>query len=99
MRRRAQVDENQQSIIDGLRACGRSVTPLHTVGGGVPDLLVGYQSGNFLLEVKRDKKAKLTPAQIDWHLLWRGQRAIVTTLEEAIIITDGRRAKFQTTTN
>lgn len=92
MRLRARTDENQQLIIDGLRAAHRSVAPLHAVGDGIPDLLVGFQGYNFLLEVKRDKKAKLTPDQLEFHASWRGQRAVVTNLEEALNVTAARKS-------
>jgi len=87
-RRAAKVDENQAEIVKGLRRIGCTVQPLHTVGEGCPDLLVGWQGFNFLFEVKDGNKMpseqKLTPAQIKWHESWRGQRAVVKDLDQAI---------------
>ena len=47
----AKVDANQAAIVKVLRQMGASVQPLHTVGQGTPDLLVGIQGRNYLLEV------------------------------------------------
>lgn len=87
MRTRARVDSNQSEIILALRQAGRSVQPLHTVGKGCPDLLVGFGGKNFLLEVKDNAKSKFTPAQLVFTSLWRGQWARVETVEEAIEVT------------
>ena len=73
-----------------LEKVGASVQPLHTVHEGVPDLLVGYQGRNFLLEVKDGTKPpsarKLTPCQVSWHDDWAGQTAVVVSAEEAIAV-------------
>ena len=47
MRRAARVDRNQAEIVVALRAGGASVQPLHAVGKGVPDLLVGWRGKIF----------------------------------------------------
>ncbi len=90
MRRAARTDRNQSEIVEALRKLGASVQPLHSVHDGVPDLLVGYQGRNFLIEVKDGTKPasarKLTPCQIQWHEGWLGQSAIVTSTEEAIAL-------------
>lgn len=61
---------------------GASVQPLHTVGQGCPDLLVGYGGTNYLLEVKDGNKPpsqrKLTPDEHAWHDEWRGHVTVVT---------------------
>ena len=93
MRRAAKIDDNQKEIVEALRKAGRSVQLLHTVGEGCPDLLVGFQGINYLIEIKWDKKARLTPKQIEFHSRWRGQRAIVTTIDEAILFTAGKRGE------
>jgi hypothetical protein len=92
MRRAAKVDRNQAEIVKALRAIGASVQTLHTVGQGVPDLLVGWKSQTHLLEVKRlegkraPKAAAKTIDQIAWHHSWRGRAvAIVSTVNEALI--------------
>ena len=84
MRRAAKVDANQADIVAALRMAGATVQPLHAVGKGCPDLLVGYQRVNYLLEVKDGSKVpsaqKLTDDQVEWHELWRGQAAVVNDL-------------------
>lgn len=89
MRRAAKVDANQAQIVDALRSCGATVQPLHTVGGGVPDLLVGYRNRTALLEVKDGSlppsKRQLTEDQRAWHRQWRGGTlAIVCDVESAV---------------
>lgn len=93
MRRAGRVDANQPAIVEALRGARYSVEPLHGVGGGVPDLLVGAgcRCGfrlNFLLEVKDGDKPPserlLTPAQIEWHRDWRGHVSVVLSPIEAL---------------
>lgn len=89
MRRAAKVDDNQQEIITAARAMGCSVQPLHTVGKGVPDLLVGISGHTDLWEVKDGKKPpsarKLTVDQILWHDEWKGcTPQIVDSVDKAI---------------
>lgn len=76
------VDANQAEIVEALRNIGATVQPLHTVGSGVPDLLVGWCGRNILMEVKV-AKGKLTPDQISWHGIWSGQVCVVHSIEEA----------------
>ena len=88
MRRAAKVDANQSDIVAALRKAGATVQPLHAVGKGCPDLLVGYQRVNYLLEVKDGSKVpsaqKLTEDQVEWHELWRGQAAVVNDVKSAL---------------
>lgn len=71
-----------------LRQAACVVVPLHEVGNGVPDLLVGRCGRNFLLEVKDPEQPasnrKLTPDQKDWHEIWPGQVTVVYTPEDAL---------------
>ena len=89
MRRAAKVDANQAEIVARFRSLGASVEPLHAVGGGVPDLLIGYEGQNYLIEVKDGKKPpsarRLTKDQIKWHGSWVGQVAIIETVEQVDI--------------
>ena len=88
MRRVAKVDANHRQIVVALEAVGCSVQSLHQVGDGCPDLLVGHHGCNYLLEVKdgmkRPSARRLTPDQVDWHGAWRGQKAVVENVEDAI---------------
>lgn len=88
MRRAAKVDRNQPEIVAALRDVGASVQPLHSVGKGCPDLLVGFRGANYLLEVKDGRLApsdrKLTAAQAEWHPAWRGHATVVKSVDEAL---------------
>lgn len=88
MRRAARTDANQVEIVSALRAIGCSVSDTSGVGGGFPDLAVGFRKRTLLLEVKDGSKPpsarELTPDQVLWHISWRGQVAVVTSIEEAI---------------
>ncbi len=83
MRRKAKVDDNQRAIVAVLRAIGASVRPLHAVGQGVPDLLVGFRGVNYLLEVKA-KRGKLTADQVVFFDEWRGSACVVRSAEGAL---------------
>jgi len=88
MRRAAKVDDNQTEIVAALRKIGATVQPLHAVGQGCPDILVGWRGMNTILEIKDGKKPpsarKLTEDQEKWHAAWRGQVTVVETVEQAI---------------
>ena len=88
MKYHARVDRNQVEIMKALRAMGASVQPLHTVGSGCPDLLVGFKGINRLIEIKDGSKPpsarKLTPDQEIWHWGWRGSVHVVNSIDEAI---------------
>lgn len=90
MRRAARVDANQAEVVKALRQIGASVEPIHMVGGGVPDLLIGYMGCNWLFEVKDGNKPQsrqsLTPDEKAWHKSWRGNVYIVNDSEQAITL-------------
>jgi hypothetical protein len=68
MRYAAKVDKNQQVIVETLRAAGAYVWII-----GLPvDLLVGYNNHTFLVEIKRDSKARFTPLQAEFFENWSG---------------------------
>lgn len=77
-------DANQGPIVDALREAGCSVEVMHTPC----DLLVGIAGKNVLLELKDGAKPpsarKLTKDQIEFRKNWRGQFAVVETIEQAI---------------
>lgn len=90
MRRAAKTDRNQAEIVDALRKAGATVQPLHAVGQGCPDLLVGYRGLNHLIEVKDRKASKsdreLNPRQVEWHAGWKGSVAKVETVDAALAV-------------
>ncbi|GAG28505.1 unnamed protein product [marine sediment metagenome] len=84
MAKARRVDANQTEIVEALRAIGASVFLLHAVGCGCPDLLVGFRGANYLLEIKADRYAKLTPAEHRFFDSWNGYASIVRTVDEAL---------------
>lgn len=86
--RAAKVDANQAEVVQAFRSMGCSVQCLHTMGGGVPDLLVAIKGINLLVEVKDGakppSKQKLTQDQIDWHCQWRAPVYIVNSIAQAV---------------
>ena len=70
--RAKRVDVNQKEIVAALRKLGFSVTDLSAVGKGCPDLLTGKNGVTYLLEIKRDSKAKFTTHQVEWQNTWNG---------------------------
>lgn len=82
------VDANQPAIIQAFRDVGASVEPLHFVGQGFPDILVGFRGQNWLIEIKDGSqppsKKRLTDDETDWHRKWNGQVAIVENDHQAL---------------
>jgi Holliday junction resolvase len=66
------VDKNQNDVVKALRDYGADVFLLHTVGGGIPDLLVCYEEQTILIEVKDGEDKKLTPQQVTLFESWKG---------------------------
>jgi hypothetical protein len=95
VRHDAKRDANESPIVKGLKQIGCSVHRLHAP----LDLLVGFQGRTFLIEVKAERGpkggggGKLTPDQVKFLASWRGQHAIVRTLDEAfdvVLVKGGR---------
>ena len=81
------VDKNQKDVVKALRDYGADVFLLHTVGGGIPDLLCTYQDHTILLEVKDGADKQLTPLQIKLFANWQGGPLHrVNNVEEAISV-------------
>ena len=79
------VDKNQKDVVKALRDYGADVFLLHTVGGGIPDLMVCYEEQTILMEVKDGEDKKLTPQQIVLFANWRGGPLHrVNSVQEAI---------------
>ena len=78
-------DKNQTEIIHALQRAGCTVTDTSSIGGGFPDLAVGRQGVNYLLEVKNPKgRNRVDEKQIDFHITWQGQIVVVRSAEEAL---------------
>lgn len=100
MRRAARTDRNQPEIVAALRKRGCTVLCLHAVGKGCPDLLVGHNGLNFLLEIKDGSKPpsarKLTPDEAVFFEEWRGQAVVVASVEEAIALLKTVQSNYRT---
>lgn len=84
------VDANQKQIVDALRKIpGVTVFSTHTIGKGVPDIVVGYCGLNYLFEIKDGDKPpsqqKLTPMEETFFDTWKGQVKLVTCVDDILI--------------
>lgn len=77
------VDANHRNLVRDLRSVGVSVLDTHTLGAGAPDLVVGYQGVNLLVEVK-SRKGKQNPCQKDFGALWHGRYIVAKSAEEVL---------------
>lgn len=93
MRRAAKIDSNQTEIVAAFRKFGCSVLPLHTVGGGCPDICVGLKKKSVLVEIKDGTKPPsaraLTKDEQKFHDEWRGSLFIVESLSDVIALVKG----------
>ena len=69
---------------------GCTVQSLAALGHGAPDLLIGFRTQNYLVEVKDGSKPpsrqRLTHDEQVWHAAWAGQIAVVATIDEALAV-------------
>ena len=84
-------DGNHGEIVDALRKAGATVLDLAAVGGGAPDLLVGYRGMNYLIEIKDPSQPKasikLRENQVGFHEDWKGLKpAVAMTADAALIV-------------
>ena len=90
MRYANRIDANQNAIVQALRECGATVRII-SQGGGIPDLLVGYNEYTILMELKDGSKPpsarKLTEDEQKFFDEWTGGiLVIVNSIEEALDI-------------
>jgi len=85
------TDANQTVIAGALRKVGALVSLTHMVGGGFPDLIVGYRKRLVMLEIKDGTKVpsarKLTEAEEAFRSLWVGAGLpyhVVNSVDEAL---------------
>lgn len=82
------ADKNQPDLVKQIRKLGISVAHTHTVGDGFVDAVLGYKGVNYLVEIKDPSqppsKRKLTPDEIKFHESWRGQVAIIETIDDVL---------------
>lgn len=86
MRRYGKVDANQAEIVSKLRGIpGIGVSSIAPMGGGIPDLLVGWRRQNWLFEIKQHN-GTLTTLESRWIFQWPGQVAVVRSFNDVIEI-------------
>ena len=83
------VDANQKQIVDALRKIsGVTVFSTHTIGKGLPDIVVGYCGVNYLFEIKDGSKPpsqqKLTPMEETFFDTWKGQVKLASCLDDIL---------------
>lgn len=81
MRTAAKRDNNEPEIVAALEAVGCVVHRLSQAG--IPDLLVGRNGVNYLLEVK-EKRGQLTDEQEEFFEAWNGNAYVVRCVEDAL---------------
>ena len=88
MRRNANADDNQPQIVKAFRPLGYSVAHTHTIGKGFPDIVIGRDGVNTLVEIKDGSKVKsqrqLTNDEKEFHEAWRGTVVIIESVEDVI---------------
>jgi hypothetical protein len=86
MRTRGRTDANQSEVVKQLRQMGASVAIISSVGGGVPDLIVGVAGRNYLVELKDPNKPPserlLTNEEETFRRSWSGQWMIGFTAQQ-----------------
>lgn len=89
------VDANQKEITAALRKMGVCVAVTSSLGSGFPDIVLGMNGRNYLIELKDGTKPpsarKLTKQEEAFHESWLGQIAIINSLDEAIEFVNRKR--------
>ena len=90
MRKRARKDMNQDEIVSTFRYLGFSVAITSALGGGFPDIVIGKNEKNWLVEIKNGdlspSERELTDDEKDFHEKWKGKIFIVNSVDEAITL-------------
>jgi hypothetical protein len=90
---RIKSDGPTKKIVKALREVGASVEYFKARTGrgnrGRPDLLVGFNGRNFLLEVKDPGSGRLSEDQVLFHSNWQGAKIEVVTSETEALIAIG----------
>ena len=84
------TDANQKQIISDLKKIGVSVLNLSKVGNGCPDLLIGWQGKNILIEIKT-AKGNLNDSQIEFFKEWKGSKFVCKSINEIIEIINNKK--------
>lgn len=87
VRRAARVDANQPEVVAAFRDEGCTVAITSAAGEGFPDIVVGLDGVNALVEIKDGCKPpsarRLTPEQVTFHSSWAGWVEVVVDTDQA----------------
>jgi Holliday junction resolvase len=90
MRLAARTDSNQTEVVKQFRKFGCSVAITSSLGHGFPDIIVGKNFKNILVEIKDGNKTesarKLTSDEVDFAADWKGLICIVENLSDVIAV-------------
>ena len=90
MRRAARVDSNHGEVMRAFRKMGLSVADTSRLGGGFPDIAIGWAGVTALVEIKDGlkvpSKRKLTPDEQDFASTWKGGVHLVESLDDVLIV-------------
>lgn len=78
------ADKNHSEVRGWYEELFCSVVDLHGVGGGCPDLLVGFAGRSELVEVKTEH-GQLEPSQVTFGKTWRGSKITVVRTHADVI--------------
>lgn len=92
-------DANHGEIVAAFEELGCTVADLAGVGGGCPDILVGFRGVDQLVEIKdvpgpkgglKNRHVDLSDEQVEWHRGWYGLRPQVvrTTADVVQLVAD-----------
>jgi Holliday junction resolvase len=92
VRLKARVDSNQKKIVSELRELGCSILHTHQLGKGAPDIIVGYNGNNYLIEIKDGNKTlsqqKLTKDELHFQSNWKGAYFVCNSTKQIKEILD-----------
>ena len=85
----SKTDQNQSALLACIRMIPNiSICDLSDTGSGCPDVMLGLSGRNILIEIKRPdcapSRSKLNDKQEKWHGEWKGQVAVVRTLDDVL---------------
>jgi hypothetical protein len=91
----ARVDDNHAEIVAAFRKLGCSVLDIHQLKN-CADLIVSKNKRTVIVEVKDGKKPKsarhLTAGEREFFAGWRGESAIVESIDDVVRVVDEMRA-------
>ena len=88
---RNRTDANQGHIIRAVQKIGGTVVDLSQVGGGVPDILIGFRGNNYLVEIKNPEAGgKLSDNQVKFVDNFNGRVDVIYHFDELLSVLLGK---------